>query len=63
MAELDDDETVSIKKKKTKRYIVKPGFESNFTYIKSKFTIIAEGMNKLQTIGLSLINCVQNNWK
>lgn len=50
---LDEDDAVSIKK--TKIYIVKPGLESNLAYIKSIFTILVEGINKLQTKCLSLI--------
>jgi hypothetical protein len=54
---LDEFDAVSIKK--TKKYIVKPGLESNLTYIKSNFTILVEGINKLQTKGLSLITVLK----
>ncbi|VVC29750.1 Ribonuclease H-like domain [Cinara cedri] len=49
MTELDDDDAVS-----TKKYIVKPGLESNLAYIKSNFTIFVLRINKLQTKDLSL---------
>jgi len=55
--ELNDNDEVSIKK--TKKYIVKPSFESNLVYIKSNFTILIEGINKLQTKGLSLITALK----
>ncbi|KAE9521523.1 hypothetical protein AGLY_018079 [Aphis glycines] len=54
---LDEDDAVSIKK--TKKYIVKPGIESNLAYIKSNFTILVEGINKLQTKSLSLITALK----
>ncbi|KAL4148425.1 hypothetical protein QTP88_002670 [Uroleucon formosanum] len=54
---LDEDDAASIKK--TKKYIIKPGLESNLAYIKSNFTILVEGINKLQTKGLSLITVLK----
>jgi len=43
--ELDDNDAVSIKE--TKKYILKPGHESNLVNKKSNFTIPVEGINKL----------------
>jgi len=52
LAELDDDDAVIIKKHKNK-----PSNERKIAYIKSNFTILVEGINKLQTKGLFFNNC------
>jgi len=45
--------------KETKKYIVKLGLVSNLAYIKSNFTILVQGINKLQTKSISLITALK----